>query len=34
MKTDEVVITLKETGEVLSYKELLGLIDKFLESEE
>ena len=34
MKTDEIVITLKETGEVLSYKELLGLIDKFLESEE
>ena len=34
MKTDEVVITLKETGEVLSYKELLRLIDKFLESEE
>jgi len=34
MKMDEVVITLKETGEVLTYKELLGLIDKFLESEE
>ena len=34
MKTDEIVITLKETGEVLSYKELLGLIGKFLESEE
>ena len=34
MKTDEVVITLKETGEVLSYKELLGLIEQFLESEE
>jgi hypothetical protein len=34
MHHDVAVITLKETGEVLSYKELLGLIDKFLESDD
>ena len=33
MKMDEVVITMKGTEEVVTYKELLGLIDKFLESE-
>jgi len=34
MKIEDITITLEETGEWLSYKRLLEVIDKFLESEE